>query len=247
MIDAGRTVIFSIHDVAPQTLPQVAGLRRMIHADAGPVPVSLLVVPRYHGADAWCPGSRRWLSDAAIRGDEIVLHGYEHWSLDGVDGAEFDPQMTDAAAALRLALALRRLQELGLSTHGFIAPAYAHPASLTRALRAQPVAWWATRMRLHSPTGTRRLWSLGLGASTAWRRATSPRAARAALRLAARAPALRLDLHPGDLGNPRLRCSVRELIAGLLAQQRDPTLHGALVAPDQHPSESPRVHSARRP
>ena len=66
--DAGRTVIFSIHDVAPQTLPQVAELRRMIHADAGPVPVSLLVVPRYHGADAWCPGSRRWLSDAATRG-----------------------------------------------------------------------------------------------------------------------------------------------------------------------------------
>ena len=95
-------MIFSIHDVAPQTLPQVAELRRMIHADAGPVPVSLLVVPRYHGADAWCPGSRRWLSDAATRGDEIVLHGYEHWSPDGVDGAEFDRQMTDTAVAARL-------------------------------------------------------------------------------------------------------------------------------------------------
>ena len=97
MTDAGRTVIFSIHDVAPQTLPEVAELRRMIHADAGPVPVSLLVVPRYHGADAWCPGSRRWISDAATRGDEIVLHGFEHWSPDGVDGAEFDRQMTDTA------------------------------------------------------------------------------------------------------------------------------------------------------
>jgi len=136
---------------------------------------------------------------------------------------------------------------LCLPTHGFIAPAYAHPATLIRALGAQPIGWWATRTRLHAPTGTRRLWSLGLGASTAWRRATSPRAARAALRLAARAPALRLDLHPADLGNPRLRCSARELIAGLLAQQRDPTLHGALVAPDQRPSKSPRVDPARRP
>jgi len=241
MTDAGRTVIFSIHDVAPQTFPQVAELRRMIHADAGPVPVSLLVVPRYHGADTWCPGARRWLSDAAMRGDEIVLHGYEHWSRDGLDGAEFDRQMTDTAVAARLALALCRLQELGLPTDGFIAPAYAYPATLTRALRAQPVGWWATRTRLHASTGTRRLWSLGLGASTAGRRATSPRAARTALRLAARTPALRLDLHPADLGYPRLRCSARELIAGVLAQQRCPTVHGALVAPGRRPTRGARV------
>lgn len=241
MTDAGRTVIFSIHDVAPQTLPQVAELRRMIHADAGPVPVSLLVVPRYHGADAWCPGSRRWLSDAATRGDEIVLHGYEHWSPSGLDGAEFDRQMAGTAVAARLALALGRLQELGLYADGFIAPAYAHPATLTRVLRAQRVGWWATRTGLYAPTGPRRLWSIGLGASTAWRRATSPRAARAALRLAACTPALRLDLHPADLAHPALRRSARELIAGLLAQQRYATVHGALVALDRRPTRSARV------
>ncbi len=220
MTSAGRTVIFSIHDVAPQTLPEVAELRRMIQANAGPVPVSLLVVPRYHGADAWCPGSRRWITDAARRGDEIVLHGYEHWSRYRLDGAEFDRQMTDTAVTARLALALGRLQQLGLSADGFIAPAYAQPATLTRALRAESVGWWATRTRLYASTGTRRLWSIGLGASTAWRRATSPRAARAALRLAARTPALRLDLHPADLAHPGLRRSARELIAGVLAQQR---------------------------
>ena len=236
MIDDRRTVIFSIHDVAPPTLPQVQELAAMIRADAGPVPVSLLVVPRYHGSQEWCASSRRWLADAAARGDEIVLHGYEHRSTDGIDGAEFTRHMTDDAVRAQLVDALRLLDGLGLHPDGFIAPAYAHPASLSRVLRTQPVRWWATRTHLHASGGIRRVWSFGLGASTASRRAMSPLAARATLRLAARSAALRLDLHPADLGHPGLRRTARELVTGLLDQQRHPTVHGALLATDGRPT-----------
>lgn len=232
MIDRRHTVVFSIHDVAPQTLPAVGELTRMVRAAAGPVPVSLLVVPRYHGRDAWSTSARDWLRAAADRGDEIVLHGYEHQTAQGVDGAEFARHMSDAAVRARLALALQRLDALDLRADGFIAPAYVHPAVLTRALHTSPVGWWATRSALHTRTGRRRVWSFGVGASTPVRRAASPRAARAALRLTARAPSVRLDLHPADIGHPLLRRTVVDLLAGLVDQGRDATVHGALVTPD---------------
>ena len=81
--DRRRTVGSSIDDVAPQTLPAVDELTRMVRAAAGPVPASLLVVPRYHGGDAWPTSARDWSRAAADRGDEIVLHGYEHQTARG--------------------------------------------------------------------------------------------------------------------------------------------------------------------
>ncbi len=232
MSGASRTAIFSIHDVAPQTLPHVVELRTMIRVAAGPVPVSLLVVPRYHGADDWCQASRQWLQVAARHGDEIVLHGYEHQSLDGVDGAEFGRCMTHAAACARLDAAMHRLAELGLAAGGFIAPAYAHPTTLTSALRERRLGWWATRTRLHTDRQGRRLWSVSLGASTAWRRAASPALARSVLRLARPAAAVRLDLHPADMAHPGLRHTISALITALLAQERRVATHGALIASD---------------
>jgi uncharacterized protein len=222
--------IISIHDVAPPTLARVAELRTMIARAAGRVPVSLLVVPRYHGATGWDQASRRWLLDAAGDGDEIVLHGCEHRSPDGVDGAEFGRRMTPVATAARLDMAMRGLAALGLRADGFIAPAYAHPPALTAALCARRLGWWATRTRLHGDGSSRRLWAVGLGASTACRRITSPAAARAALRLAQPLAAVRLDLHPADLAHSGLRHAAAALICALLADGRHATTHAALLA-----------------
>lgn len=247
MTGGPRTAIFSIHDVAPQTLEQVAELRQMIAAYAGPVPISLLVVPRYHGADWWHETARSWIEDAAGGGDEIVLHGYEHRSPDGRDGAEFLRGMPEPCVRSRLERGLARLVDLGLRPVGFIAPAYAHPAALGRALRALPVGWWATRTEVYAG-GTRvRLWSLGLGTSTAWRRATSPTAARLALRVASPAAALRLDLHPADLGSSSLRNTARALITGLLEQDRRVTTHGVLVRSCSGPPPAWHPPAHRRP
>lgn len=229
MTGASRTAIISIHDVAPRTLPQVAELRTMIGVAAGRVPVSLLVVPCYHGVDVWCPTARHWVQDAARRGDEIVIHGYEHRSPHGTDGAEFNRRMTHAAVSARLELAMRRFADLGLQADGFIAPGYVHPATLTTALRDARLAWWATRTRIHTNDQSRRLWSVSLGASAAWRRVTSPTLARSVLRLAGPTEAVRLDLHPADLAHPRLRHTVTALITALVAQERTVATHGALT------------------
>ena len=229
MTGVSRTAIISIHDVAPQTLPQVAELRTMIGVAAGRVPVSLLVVPCYHGVDGWCPAARDWVQDAARRGDEIVIHGYEHRSPHGIDGAEFSRRMTHAAVSARLKLAMRRFADLGLEPDGFIAPGYAHPAALTTALHEARLVWWATRTRIHTNDQSPHLWSVSLGASTAWRRVTSPALARSVLRLAGPTAAVRLDLHPADLAHPRLRHTVTALITALVAQERSVATHGALT------------------
>ena len=111
----------------------------MITRAAGRVPVSLLVVPRYHGATGWDQASRRWLLDAACDGDEIVLHGCEHRSPDGVDGAEFGRRMPPVAAVARLDMAVRGLAELGLRADGFIAPRLCpSPRADRGALRTTP-------------------------------------------------------------------------------------------------------------
>jgi predicted deacetylase len=212
----------------------------MIASAAGRVPVSLLVVPRYHGTGGWDHASRRWLLDAAGDGDEIVLHGYEHRSPDGFDGAEFGRCMPHVAAAARLDMAMRGLAELGLRADGFIAPAYAHPPALTAALRARRLNWWATRTRLHGDGSSRCLWGVGLGASTAWRRITSPAAARSALRLARPLAAVRLDLHPADLAHSGLRHAATALICALLADDRYVTTHAALLATPCAPARARR-------
>ena len=239
-----RTAIISIHDVAPHTLPQVVELRAIVGALAGPVPIALLVVPRYHGDGEWCREAREWLRAAAARGDEIVLHGYEHQSPDGTDGAEFCRHTPRAAASARLAAALQCLADLGIETEGFIAPAYAHPAVLTHALCDRQLAWWATRTRLHAGPRTRRVPSIGLGASTAVRRTVTPALARAALQLVRPAPAVRLDLHPADLVHPGLRPAVGALITGLLAQERRAATHRDLIASAGAPP--PTRHTSRR-
>ena len=135
---------------------------------------------------------------------------------------------TDAGA--RLDMAMRGLTELGLQADGFIAPAYAHPTALTAALCARRLGWWATRTRLHRDGSSRRLWAVGLGASTASRRITSPAAARSAVRLARPLAAVRLDLHAADLAHSGLRHAVAALICALLADGRHVTTHAALVA-----------------
>ncbi len=238
--------IFSIHDVAPQTLEQVAELRQMIAAYAGPVPVSLLVVPRYHGADRWHESARSWVEAAADGGDELVLHGYEHRSPDGSDGAEFLRGTPAPYTRDRLERGLARLAELGLRPVGFIAPAYAHPTALDRTLQSLPLGWWATRTEVHAGRTRVRVWSLGLGTSTPWRRATSPPAARVALRVAGPAAALRLDLHPADLGSASLRNTARALITGLLEQDRRVTTHGALIRPRSAPPPARHPPTDRR-
>jgi predicted deacetylase len=160
------------------------------------------------------------------RGDELVLHGYSHLRRDGREGAELSGR-TPWEVRTAIGEGLAELRAAGLAPAGFIAPAY----SRTRdgPCRAAGLDWWATRSSLRWDGGRRRLPSLGLGAATGARRILSPPAARAAARLLAAAPVVRLDLHPADLRHRRLAAAGRELLARLLVQGRAPVTHAALV------------------
>ena len=207
-----KALVVSIHDVAPSTINEAREWRaRVAELVAGPV--SLLLVPRYRGRDSWRSGpARGWARERAADGDEIVLHGWSHVRADGRDGGVISEGLDE----LRLA---------GLAPEGYIAPAYGRPSGA-----GDPgLAWWATRGALAWDGGRRRLPSLGLGASTAPRRALSPAAARTAAQALAHARAVRLDLHPADLRHPRLAAAGRDLLERLLSQGRRPLTHAALA------------------
>lgn len=225
-----HVAVIAIHDVAPQTLDNADALRRRIHAVAGAVPVSLLVVPRYHDRPAWSADAVHWVRTAAARGDEVVTHGFRHLDAHGRDGREFPRRMLYPAAWDLVRRARLRMAELGFPNAGFIAPAYGHPATLEYVLRDLGVAWWATRGALRGPDAATGLPSIGLGASSTVRRAMSPTVASAGCRALGAAPALRLDLHPADLAHPRLREAVPRLLELLLHQRRQMITHAQLAA-----------------
>lgn len=224
-----RALVIALHDVAPSTIGATCRWRTIVAGLTGG-PVSLLVVPRYQGRDSWRSGpAPRALRASAEAGDEVVLHGYTHLSVAGRDGRELVDRPPRAIAAL-LREGLAELDLAGVPADGFIAPSYAHPAATDDACRAAGLGWWATRAALVGRRGeVVRLPSVGLGASTATRRLLSPAATRSAVRLLAPVRALRVDLHPADLGHARLERAGRDLLAMLLDQGRVPMTHADLL------------------
>ncbi len=222
-----KLLVVAIHDVAPSTLDEV-GRWRDIASGLVPAPVSLLVVPRYHGRESWRSGpARGWLRERAAEGDELVLHGYAHMRPGGRDGRELAGRPGREIAAL-INDALDEMGRAGVPTDGFIAPSYSHPPAVDACCRDAGFGWWATRWTLSSPGGRRPLPSLGLGASSSGRRMLSPAAAHLAARALAPAPAVRLDLHPADLRHRRLARAGRQLLETLLDQGRHPVTHREL-------------------
>lgn len=222
-----KRLVIAIHDIAPSTGAAAERLRVRVGARvAGPV--SLLVVPRYHGRESLRSGrGRGWLAERVEDGDELVLHGYSHADRSGRDGRELSGRPDRAVHAL-IADGVAEMREAGLDPAGFIAPSYVHPPAADAGCRRAGLPWWATRRALRSAAGSRPLPSIGLGASSGARRALSPLAAAAAARALAPTSAVRLDLHPADLVHRRLDRAIDDLIDRLLAQGRRPVTHATL-------------------
>jgi uncharacterized protein len=234
-----RLLVVAIHDVAPSSSAAAAALRERVAARTGG-PVSLLVVPRRAGRESWRAGPEAaWLRARRDAGDEIVAHGWSHVGPGGRDGRELSGRPAAAVEAV-IGAGLEELGAAGLSAEGFIAPSYVHPRGAHEACRRAGLRWWATRGRLCWGAGRRPLPSVGLGASTRTRRALSPAAAALGSRALAAAPAVRLDLHPADLGHGRLDRAAGELLDLLLAQGRRPVTHADLLGtgPARRPAAS---------
>jgi len=213
--------LLALHDVWPGNFPLAADYLARLRS-LGAQRIALLVVPAYHGAPPMDASAEfvAWLRDESGRGTELFLHGYHHWMGELArrgafrgrrnawgrfvnrhlveNEAEFSG-LPRAAQAGILAEGLAAWRRTGLPLAGFVAPTW-HGAPAPSRMRAEGIALWETRFRLHHlPTARARFvpplaWGKSgsggkptLLGGTAW------------LAALLRAPLIKVALHPGDL------------------------------------------------
>jgi len=239
----------AVHDVAPATWPQCARLLNLVDALGAP-PLTLLVVPDWHaqGRIDAAPEFRRAIDARIARGDEVALHGYFHrddapaphspaaWLRRRVLTAgegEFAALDADTAES-RLHAGLDLLRRQGWAVDGFVPPAWLASAATRRALQRTDLRWTSTHTALLALDrgSEQRIAAPCLTASprSRWRRAASRVFLHAGLRLTARAPLVRVGLHPADADHDELLACWREVLTALLAVRRAATKSQAISA-----------------
>ena len=213
----------TLHDVAPATLQACEFLVRRV-AELGPIPLTLLVAPRYHGGRS-TPRFERWIDTRLRRGDELALHGLTHRDEGPAPQGLLDRfsrrVLTDREgefAALGTQEAGRRLDagrrffaRRSWPLYGFVPPAWLLADTAWPAVWARPFDYTCTRTALiargsRSSRDLIRLDSSALVYSTrsAPRRVLST-AWNASLAVWQRnQPWLRIELHPADARHPRV-------------------------------------------
>jgi predicted deacetylase len=210
----------SIHDVAPATWP---ACQRVLDAvrQVAPVPLTLLVVPAYHGrCSALVPGFVTAMDECVQQGHELALHGYFHADhgtprspLDAWRRCVYTARegefcgLDEAEAAERLLLGERWFRANGWPLAGFVPPAWLLGDGAWRALRAHRSLRYVTTLRhFHLlPTGPAiAAPCLALSARSATRRAASTLWAAVAPHVLPQRPLLRLALHPHDADSASL-------------------------------------------
>jgi predicted deacetylase len=214
-----------LHDVAPA---RWRACRRVLDAVAaaaaasgqGLPPMTLLVVPQWHGDERAPEEYLRWLRGMARAGHQLALHGCTHRDDEPVKGLRqvllrrcFTAGEGEFAALSR-AQAQARLQQgrawaaqHDLPLAGFVAPAWLLSDGAWDALRDSGLdhtagPGWVMAL----PQGARvRAPSLMYSSRSAPRRALSLAWNRALAWRQRHAPVLRLDLHPDDADHALLR------------------------------------------
>lgn len=209
-----RRVVISFHDVTPSSQPVYDAFYQEL-CELGYARVSLLVVPRWHGAEPITkePAFCRWLHQLEDCGCEICLHGWTHTCdtaptrplsrfmrhLYTDNESEFFDLSPELACA-RIQRGLSCLHECGFHPNGFVAPAWLYGKNLHQMLPELGLTY-TTCLRHIQPLGAPRLYAptLTLSHRSAWRRIAAVHWARYWPRLHRRTPMVRLAIHPGDL------------------------------------------------
>jgi predicted deacetylase len=215
----GKALCVSIHDVAPPTWPDCLRLLRAVRAVAD-IPLTWLVVPRYHGRAAKSAAYEAMLGDLLAQGHELALHGYTHLDTAtrdaGLRGRFLRTAYTQGEgefAALGAAEARRRL-ELGLAwfrqrkwpVTGFVAPAWLLSGASWQVLREYPFDYTTTLCYFHLLPRAQAVFSPSVVYAT--RNAAARVLTRYGASLLAASlqplPLIRLSLHPRDARHPAL-------------------------------------------
>ena len=240
-----RLCVVAVHDVSPATWPQCQRLLTLLDA-AGPVPMTLLVVPEYHHR-ARVNEDRAFLKamEARLaRGDEIALHGYYH--LDdgpparsmierlrrrGYTAGEGEFSALSAEQArVRLERGLEMFRRLGWPVTGFVAPAWLASPGTWAALRDLPFTYTSTLGGLHRLHPRRFIpaRSLVYSVRAPWRRQLSRGWNRCLFTRLSNHALLRLGLHPADARHPDVLRDWRRFVEQELRARVPVTKTGAL-------------------
>ena len=220
----------SVHDAAPGTWPDCLRLLDAVRAVAD-IPLTWLLVPRYHGSYERSREMEATLDALLSRGHELALHGYTHLDSAPMRGmgnrlrrtvytqgeGEFAGVGADEAR-LRIEMGLDWFRRRGWPVSGFVAPAWLLSDAAWRTLHEFPFEYTTTMGHFHLLHPRRSLFSPSLvyTARNATGRSLSPRVADAMAALLAPRPLTRLSLHPRDAHYPELLTHAQQLIARLL-------------------------------
>jgi len=240
-----RRLFASIHDVAPRFEREIEALIELVAPHAGNR-VALLVVPNHWEQSPVVPGSpfagrlRGW----AEAGFEIFLHGFYHHDLASHDRVsdrlrsrwmtagegEFLGLTKDEAKA-RIQTGRSLVEDVvGLPIAGFVAPAWLYGRGALEALAECEVPIAEDHLKVWSPKSgavLSRSPVITWASRTRMRQRSSLMAAAALRRLPMRD--LRIGLHPGDCGSPRLMGSI-ETTLRVAARGRRASAYSELLA-----------------
>ena len=229
-----RWLCVSLHDVAPATWASCQSVLAAVH-EVADIPLTLLVVPAYHGACSAQPEFEHAISAQLAAGHELALHGYFHldpqvpsdivdWMRRRVYTAgegEFCGLSEDEARE-RLALGARWFAANGLPLAGFVAPAWLLGTGAWKALRTHDGLHYTSTLTklvalpeeqaIHAPC-------LTYSVRSAWRRPTSIVWNTVLSRMTHSAQVLRLGLHPHDADSPSVRRSWQRLLESALTDR----------------------------
>jgi predicted deacetylase len=221
----------AIHDVAPATWPECLHLLHAIEAVAD-IPISWLVVPRYHGSTQRSPAYEATMERLMGRGHEVVLHGYTHLDTGPASGSlrsrflrtvyterEGEFSALDAAEARRrIELGLAWFAERGWPVSGFVAPAWLLGRQAWPLLANYAFKYTTTYSRFHllQPAGSLLAPALLYAARNRLGRGLSPPLATLMAAISGASPLVRVALHPRDAHHPALVLHAQRLIERLL-------------------------------
>ncbi|HMD56085.1 MAG TPA: DUF2334 domain-containing protein [Solirubrobacteraceae bacterium] len=207
-----QTIAVALHGIEPATFERCALIRDWLD-DHGVDRATLLVIPArdLHPVGERSPEMVAWLAERSRAGDSIAQHGFQHDPLRPAGAlrrrsGEFRG-LDDEETRRAVHAGWRVLKLAGIEPDGFVAPAYAYTSALREALTYR-FRWWAGLLRVHraqvalqAPVRTPLTPAFSLATAGPLARAISPPLLRAGSLLPT--SALRLDLHPSDLSNPR--------------------------------------------
>lgn len=229
-----RHLCVSIHDVAPATWQLCERLLAAVSAVAT-VPLTLLVVPAYHGDSRDLPWYDRELERRLALGDELALHGYVHLDQGPpprslrqryaryvyTRGEGEFAALPEEEAARRLALGMQWFACRGWPLQGFVPPAWLLGDGGWRVLRASGLLYTTTWRHFHflQDTAPVAAPSLVYSSRNAWGRSLSRQVVSWASVVQRDAPLERLSLHPRDALDPRTVRHFQRLLTTLLASR----------------------------